>query len=181
MIENQRNAVYPVSQKEFFRQPQYKRERTWINVSAIFMYVSAVAGALSLAAVAVGSQTMREFNEFVSIIGIPLAVFGIIMATVILIKKESACSCCIASSIIYGAVLAMFVMFDVVIVVILAMAAAFAGATRYGEIKMFMLFSLILQVFIVILPFVGSLLGTIGTVKMNKDWAQYKKAFKQMF
>lgn len=177
MIENQQGVIYPISQKEFFKQPQYKCERTWINVSAIFMYISAVAGVFSLTACSV---KLHSLYEFVSIMGIPLAVFGVIMGSFILIKKDSACSGCIASSIIYGFALAMFAMFDVVIVVILAMAAAFSGA-RYGEMKIFMLYSLILQLFIVILPFIGSLLATMGSLKINKDWEKYKKSFGRMF
>lgn len=178
MVENQQGVIYPISQKEFFKQPQYKCERTWINVSAIFMYISAVAGVFSLAAC---WGKLHSFYEFVSIMGVPLAVFGVIMGSFILIKKDSAYSGCIASSIIYGFAMAMFAMFDVVVVVILAMAAAFAGSSRYGEMKIFTLYSLILQLFIVILPFVGSLLATVGSLKINNDWNRYKKSFGRMF
>lgn len=177
MIENQHGVIYPVSQKEFFKQHQYKCERAWINVAAVFMYISAVAGVFSLAAC---SGKLHSLYEFVSIMGVPLAVFGAIMGSFILIKKDGACSGCIASSIIYGFALAMFAMFDVVFVVILAMAAAFSGATRYDEMKIFMLYSLILQLFIVILPFIGSLLATMGSLKINKDWEKYKKSFGRM-
>lgn len=175
MIENRQSVIYPISKKEFFKQPQYKRERVWINVAAIFMYISAVVGVLRLV---LCWGKLHGLYEFTSIIGVPLAIFGVIMGSFIIIEKDS--TCCIVSCVVYSIALAMFVMFDVVIMVIFAMAAAFSG-TAFGELKIFVPVSLIFQVFIVILPFVGSLLATMGNLKINKDWEKYKKFWGRIF
>lgn len=173
MIENRQSVIYPISKKEFFKQPQYKRERIWIYLAAVFMYMSAVAGGLSLAMCA---GRLRSLYEFVSVIGVPLAIFGVIMGSFILIKKDS--TCCIVSCVVYSIALPMFAMFDIIIIVLLAMASALAGAS-FDELAIFVPVSLILQLFIVMLPFIGSLLATMGSLKINKDWEKYKKCLIQ--
>lgn len=178
MVENGRSINYLISKKEFFKQPKYRRERVWINALAIFMYVSAAAVVLSLM-VSSQSKSIRNLSEIVYVIDVPLAVYGVIMASVILVKRDSASLCCIASSIIYGASLAMFAMFDIVIIVLYAMASAFNGASE-AAIKELVIFSLIMQLFTVILPLAGSLFAAMGTLKINKDWGAYQQYIYRM-
>ncbi len=173
MVENWQSINYKISKKEFFKQPKYKRERAWINVFIIFMYVSAAAVVLSLMSFP-NVRNQRGTYEVVYVISVPLAVYGVIMASVILVKRDSASLCCIASSIIYGASLAMFAMFDIIIIVLYAMASAFNGASA-AAIKELVIFSLIMQLFTVILPLAGSLFATMGTLKINKDWGAYQQ------
>ncbi len=179
MIEKWQSINYQISKKEFFKQSKYKRERAWINALVVFMYVSAIAVALSLAINCQSVRNSRDLYEIVYVITVPLAVYGVIMASVILIKRDSASSCCIVSSIIYAASLVVFAMYDVVIIVIFAMASAFNGASA-NAIKGLVIFSLIIQVFTVILPLAGSLFATMGTLKINKDWVAYQQYVYRM-